>query len=284
MDAIEIKLQEYQSKWNLTDVQLLASTPTSFIFEVHQEKEALILKIFTPTGAVDEKHGAEVLNLWNGQGAAKVIAHDEGAVLLEKLYGPNLYSFSELDREDLASELFISIIKKIHAVKVPEQHHIPTLKKLFEPLYKFQTGPEEIMPLVMQALFLADELQMTEERTVVLHGDLHHENVMRRSSGDYVCFDPKGLIGDPCYEIATILKNPWDYPQISHKETLCIERAAKFANSLKLSYERIIKYAFVHMCLSMMWALEDGRDYSHPFEIAQFLEKHVQELALGTTH
>lgn len=248
--------------------------PVLFL-KVHQNKETLILKIYTQVGAVDEMHGAEILSLWSGQGAAKVFAYDNGAVLIEKLYGPDLYAFSEMGREDLATEVFINIIKKIHAVQVPEQNTLPPLKKLFETLYKFKKGPEEIMPLVLHALYLADELQMTQEHTVLLHGDLHHENVMRRSSGDYVCFDPKGFVGDPSYEIATILKNPWDYPQISQIEQVCLERAAKFARALKLPYERILKYAFVHMCLSMLWALEDGLDYSHQYEIALFLEKHV---------
>jgi streptomycin 6-kinase len=45
--------------------------------------------------------------------------------------------------------------------------------------------------------------------SVLLHGDLHHDNILHDGNA-WVAIDPKGLIGDPAYEIAPLLCNPID--------------------------------------------------------------------------
>lgn len=267
-------MQKYLNLWGLSEPKLLATTPTSFIYEV-LKSEKFILKILTESGAVDEKASSAVLSAWDGQGAVALKAFDEGALLIERLEGSNLYSFSEVNQEEKATEIFIQIIRKIHAHPIPQTHSIPNLSVLFKPLEKFTQFSSDNRQLFEKAVRVSQQLLATTADVVVLHGDLHHENVMQRKSGEYVCFDPKGFIGDPCYEMATILKNPWAFPAISEREDLCLARAQRFADALQLPLDRILNFAFVHMCLSAMWAIEDGQDPSHQMTIASFLEKHV---------
>ncbi|WP_413287938.1 aminoglycoside phosphotransferase family protein [Bdellovibrio sp. HCB337] len=274
MQNIGSKLEKYLTLWNLSDPKLVATTPTSFIYEVSRDED-LILKIFTETGAIDEKASSSVLAAWNGNGSVELKASDDGALLIERLEGPNLYFYSESKNETKATEIFVHIIKKIHSSPLPKNHSIPELSTLFKTLYDFTGSPEKHRPLFQKSVEVARSLISTQNKVVLLHGDLHHENVMKRKHGEYVCFDPKGFIGDPCYEIATILKNPWDFPEISENEKLCIERANMFADSLKLPVQRILEFSFVHMCLSAMWAIQDGQDYSHQMKIAQFLESYI---------
>jgi streptomycin 6-kinase len=252
----------------------VATTLTSFIYEVTRG-EKLILKIFTSTGAEDEKASSEVLTAWNGNGAVKLMAFDKGALLIERLEGANLYCFSESNQENQATDVFTQIIKKIHSCAIPKEHSIPDLSELFKPLRSFTDFPPDKKYLFQKAMEISHLLLSTQNEVVILHGDLHHENVMKRKNGEYICFDPKGFIGDPCYEIATILKNPWGFPQISEREDLCLERAKVLADSLGLSLSRIIDFAFVHMCLSTMWAIQDGQDFAHQMKVASFLERHV---------
>jgi streptomycin 6-kinase len=52
------------------------------------------------------------------------------------------------------------------------------------------------------------ELLPSQEAQVVLHGDLHHYNIL--SSGDqWKAIDPKGVIGEPVYETGALLRNPF---------------------------------------------------------------------------
>ena len=45
---------------------------------------------------------------------------------------------------------------------------------------------------------------------MVLHGDLHHDNVLRHGDG-WVVIDPHGYVGDAAVEPATMLYNPIPY-------------------------------------------------------------------------
>lgn len=274
MEDQEAGLKKYLSLWELSNHFLLASTPTSNVYEVVRD-EKFILKVFTKAGAEDERASASVLQVWGGKGAVKLMVFDTGALLMERLEGPNLYSYSKNGGEPKATEVFVSIIKKIHSIPIPSEHSIPEISALIKPLEKFSSLELPDRDLFRKAHEVGSNLLKTTDTKVVLHGDLHHENVMRRKSGEYVCFDPKGFIGDPAYEIATILKNPWDYPEISENEFTCIERAKTFSTLLHLPLARVLKFAFVHMCLSTMWAIEDGNDFSHQFKIAQFLRKYA---------
>jgi len=115
----------------------------------------------------------------------------------------------------------------------------------------------------MKGKKLSEHLLSTQTKEVLLHGDLHHENILKNSNGEYVCFDPKGMVGDPSYELGTTLKNPWGYPEVSQDIEMFKKRAEEFSKGLSLPLDRIIGFTFVHLCLSIGWAIEDGGDFSH---------------------
>lgn len=127
--------------------------------------------------------------------------------------------------------------------------------------------PIELKDHFSKAHELSKKLISTQTNEVLLHGDLHHENVLSRSNGEFVCFDPKGFIGDPSYEIATILKNPWNHPEISQDIHLFTDRARYFAKELQLPINRIFSFAYVHLCLSIAWSIEDGQAYTYQKKI-----------------
>lgn len=54
---------------------------------------------------------------------------------------------------------------------------------------------------------LVVELIETTDQNTPLHGDLHHENILRHGDG-WMCIDAKGLIGDPANEGAAFVCNP----------------------------------------------------------------------------
>jgi len=267
------KLSLYIKKWNLSESKLIAETATSSLYAVERE-EPLVLKIFTEMGAKDELNGGAALRAWAGNGAVHLKDSDEGAVLIERLYGPNLYALSESGHENEATKIFSEIIKKIHSVKTQDLKDIPSLETLFSSLKYYQEYGYS-RHLFKKALEVSEQLLASQTKTVLLHGDLHHENVMKRKGGEYVCFDPKAFLGDPAYEIATILKNPRDYPSISQNEATCLRRAADFSKSLGLPIDRILGFAFVHVCLSTLWSIQDGLDSSRYLKNAIFLLKHI---------
>ncbi|MDE7298190.1 MAG: aminoglycoside phosphotransferase family protein, partial [Lachnospiraceae bacterium] len=42
-------------------------------------------------------------------------------------------------------------------------------------------------------------------RRLLLHGDLHHENILKNETGGYTVIDPKGVIGDPVFDLSRFI-------------------------------------------------------------------------------
>lgn len=95
---------------------------------------------------------------------------------------------------------------------------------------------------------LLDKLLAGTARTVPLHGDLHHYNILRRGQDKFVAIDPKGLIGDPAYEVIAFLRNPID--RLGEGPTLLNQtrhRILHFAKHLRLDPWRIAAWSLVDL-------------------------------------
>jgi streptomycin 6-kinase len=92
---------------------------------------------------------------------------------------------------------------------------------------------------------LAEKLHATTVERVFLHGDLHHENVLRAPNGWRV-IDPKGLVGDRNFEPIAYLRNPLDWvPIASDLAAVTRARIDRFAAVLGLDRGRITAWGLV---------------------------------------
>ena len=101
---------------------------------------------------------------------------------------------------------------------------------------------------------LRDELIATSAPLVLIHGDLHHDNILQNGN-EWMVIDPKGVIGEPAYEAAAFIRNP--IPELlRHKNLSSIvdNRITQFAEILELSKQRIISWCYVQSVLAWAWA------------------------------
>ena len=123
------------------------------------------------------------------------------------------------------------------------------------------------------------ELIETSVEAVVLHGDLHHMNVLR-DGGGWRAIDPHGWVGDPAFEAAALLANPrglveggdargMDGRQLARR---CERRAEVYAETAGLDRERLRAWAFVGCVIAELWMLE-SHDLVHgaPTAVAEAL-------------
>jgi streptomycin 6-kinase len=107
---------------------------------------------------------------------------------------------------------------------------------------------------------------------VVVHADLHHENILRRGDG-WVAIDAKGVIAEPAYETGALLRNPrpWllDAPDPGR---VLRRRADQLADALELDVARVRGWAYAQAVLSAAWHVEDGEDPSFSLTVAELLE------------
>ena len=107
---------------------------------------------------------------------------------------------------------------------------------------------------------LRDQLLQTSEVDVLLHGDLHHDNILQNGE-NWLGIDPKGVIGEATYEVAAFIRNPM--PELLHHAdtpNIILNRNTRFAEALELSERRILDWCFVQAVLAWVWALEDDCD------------------------
>ena len=70
--------------------------------------------------------------------------------------------------------------------------------------------------------------------------------------------DPKGVIGDPAYDAATLLREP---PELAHDPRageILERRLEQLSEVLSLDRERLRGWALAQSVLSAYWSLEDG--------------------------
>jgi streptomycin 6-kinase len=91
-----------------------------------------------------------------------------------------------------------------------------------------------------------------------------------------VVIDPKGVIGEAAYEVATFIRNP--IPELLNyddTQNIIHNRVTRFAELLELPSQRILDWCFVQAVLSWVWAIEDGCDDIYSKNLTAFFERYT---------
>lgn len=94
----------------------------------------------------------------------------------------------------------------------------------------------------------------TSAQVVLLHGDLHHDNILQDGK-DWVVIDPKGVMGYPVNEVWAFICNPLNECSVN---IVVQDRINEFARKLNLEAQLIVNWCFVQSVLSWIWDVEDN--------------------------
>ncbi|MGE0631956.1 MAG: aminoglycoside phosphotransferase family protein [Pseudobdellovibrionaceae bacterium] len=261
-------LEQYVSKWKLSDPQLLTKTFTSDVYKVKHEGDFAVLKILNEKGQEFEARGALVLKCFNGNGSARLIDFDQGAHLMEFIDGPTLKGLVIEKKDDEAIEIISEVISKIHSYSGPIPNELISMRENFRKLfYKIQSGTAD--SLYIAGANMANKLLESEKEKLVLHGDIHHENILKSTKRGWLCIDPQCLFGERTYEVANTFYNPNGLSEFAESIETIQRRADIFSRNLKMDRQRILEYAFAYGCLSATWCIEDGQDSKPTLRIAR---------------
>ncbi len=90
-------LDAHLHHWRLTPDGPLTVTRTGHVLPVRRDRVAMILKL---SADEDERAAGTLLTWWNGDGAARVFARDEQALLMERAEGKRSLSGMARDGQD----------------------------------------------------------------------------------------------------------------------------------------------------------------------------------------
>lgn len=240
----------YITRWNLEPDGKSFSTRSSALFPVRQAGLPAILKIAKES---EEWRGGRLMIWWQGEGAARVLAEDDGVLLLERATGPrSLVEMVHSGQDDEATRLLCAAANRLHGHRAPLPAELVPLIDWFAPLLKVD-GPTG---LVAQAQAIARELLADQQEIVALHGDIHHGNILDAGMRGWIAIDPKGLLGDRAFDFVNILRNPDDatalVPARFARQVEVITEAAG------LDRQRLLRWTLAFASLSAVWILEEG--------------------------
>ncbi|MFM8454170.1 MAG: aminoglycoside phosphotransferase family protein [Gammaproteobacteria bacterium] len=246
------------SKHGLRDLQEVTNLTYNYVLSGFQGDNPMILKLGIDSEGLARE--AFALKCFAGYGVVKVLAEDNGMLLLERaMLGISLKSYFP-DKEHESIEIACGVIKRLHKAPIPSTHAFPHIKDWLEAL----DGDLEIPVHTLQkAREIRDQLLKTADPDVLLHGDLHHDNILQNVN-DWLVIDPKGVIGEPAYEVAAFIRNPM--PELlTHADAPNIiqGRITRFSELLELPSQRILDWCFVQAVLAWVWAIEDDCDTSY---------------------
>jgi len=252
----------YLARWNLAPDGEPIVTPTSRLLPVRAGAVAAMLKI----ARIDEERvGNRLMAWWNGEGAAAVLAHDDDAILMERAAGGTSLAHVFPERgDDAASRTICAVLVKLHAARGRPPAPLPSLADWFAPLARTAQAQGGLFRVA--AATAADLL--TEPRDlVVLHGDMHHGNVLDFGGRGWLAIDPKGLIGERGFDYANIFCNP-DHATATQPGRLA-RQASVVAEAEPLDRSRLLAWILAWAGLSAAFSLDDGHSPEPALRIAE---------------
>jgi streptomycin 6-kinase len=269
------RLAELASRWSLTLGPHFPELSFNFVCSATgADGTPCVLKVSRHLGETGNEIAA--LHLWDGDGAARLLAADpdRGALLLERL-DPGTMLTDEAETDDDAATLIAAGVLRQLWRPVPDVPSGPERSGL-RPLESWCAGYDRNRESLTRgdggfpaALFqradtMRRDLLASTDRPSVLHGDLHHYNVLRAQRAEWLAIDPKGLTGDRAFDICQFLSNPHEVTPAMRSRRVDI-----FCAELDLDRPRTKDWCFVHAMLDACWDFEDGNPWQRAVAYAE---------------
>lgn len=295
LDQLPELVNEYLERWEL---EVVAELPLSYNYVLAVERSdgrQCVLKV-QPTGIPDvEGAERELLGLrLAGSGAIEVVDDDAtaGVLLLERAIPGTTLDDMVTRGDDLATETLAIVIAQYgRPLNEPESFGLRNFNEFAEAFEKFDRGPhgeiarhklgaapetrlsivlgmDELgtpVPAMRRARYTAeevmDELVADKVPPYLLHGDLHHGNVLLDEEQGLRVIDPWGLYGEQAADVGAALHNPLDFVgQADDAVALIKRRLSIYAEVIGLDHERLVAWSYVYNVIRTLWSLEDRDD------------------------
>lgn len=253
--------QDYLTRWQLTPDGEPITTSTSHLLPVlHNDAPAMLKIAVVP----EEKVGCAVMYWWRGADAAKVLEFEGDAVLMERATGTkSLSDMARAGRDDEACRIICAVVATLHLPRRPIFPPVTPLTDWFRELMPAAKLHGGILTLCAET---ARDLLAHPQGGAVLHGDIHHGNVLDFGERGWRTIDPKGLHGERGFDYANLFCNP-DGETATAPGRLA-RRADVVAEASGLDRRRLLMWVLAWSGLSAVWMLSDGEAPDHALAVA----------------
>lgn len=244
------------ARWDLTPDGESFQTryARNWLLPVLQRGAPAILKIATSQEEID---GAALMAWWAGGGAARVLALEADALLLERLPARlSLVAMAQDGLDEDALRILCAVADDLHAPRGrPAPRSLYPLDRWFRALAPAAAAHGGVLKDSLQA---ANSLLADPREIAVLHGDLHHENVLDGADRGWLVIDPKGVLGERAYDYAAMLCNPHEAG--GPRPGRIARQATLVADAARVDAQRLLHWLLAHAGVSAAWCMADGFD------------------------
>lgn len=272
-NELNARIVQCAHAWRLS-IERTAVTATSVLAFGTSRGRSAVLKVVKEPG--DEWHCGAVAAAFGARAVVRAYEHMPGAALFERLTpGTPLATLAQDGRDAEATEILATLLGRMSPLDPPAT--CPTVEAWGGAFERFLASEDDALPrsLVEYAQRVYRDLCRTERNPSLLHGDLHHYNVLFDERRGWLAIDPKGVIGELEYEIGASLRNPFDRPELVATLDTVERRLAQFGASLGVDVSRARGWTFAQAVLSTIWDIEDGAPVTaghSALELARTLE------------
>jgi len=253
-----ICIEKYTGLWGLSDLEQIDYYSVNCLFKCVSDKYGkCILKIKNPSQETDTEYNT--LKEYNGKMFCKVYEADivNGVILIERITpGTQLRAEPDFDKR---LDLFCRLWSGLH-IKAIDKTIYPTYLQWVIRITKYMreiTAYEKLYQKMLNAEQVCLSLCEKYQGEMLLHGDLHHDNILLDKNNHYRIIDPKGVIGDVVFDIPRFILNEFDdivdtyfYDKYTH-----ITRF--LSGKLNIPEYDIRCLVYVEMCMANCWCVEN---------------------------
>jgi streptomycin 6-kinase len=247
-------------RWRFIPEGAPFETHSSWLRHGARDGAPCILKIYKPGS--DEAVGAHFLRLHEGCGVARVLVSADDAVLLERaLPGTALDTLCAQGRDDEATHILCDTVERLQSARASTAGW-PAVESKSAQFARYKPSGRITQAVIDRAAETFRSLAESQRDPVLLHGDLHHENVLRDDARGWLAIDPKGIVADLAYEFAAPLRNP---DLLSVTPERLDARVNIICARLKLDRRRVLGWAFARNTLVALWVRQNPQPYGEGF-------------------
>lgn len=253
-------------EWSLTEV----GEPFPYAFAslalpvVAGDGCAAVLKVQFPDR--ESRHEAAALAAWDGEGAVRLIAHDEAnaALLIERCRpGTPLAALAMDDALDVACELFPRLWKPAAEPFTPladeARWWADSLAEAWD-----SAGRPYPRTLLDTALDAIESLSGSQPETVLVNQDMHALNILAADRQPWLVIDPKPLAGERAFGIAALVRGS----ELGRGRAPMLRRFDRLTADLEIDRERARGWCIAQ---TLAWAVDESGADDHMIAVARWL-------------